>query len=169
MLGLGLGGLEGACKNENLRIGHFLIHLRMREVLINDKTCDEGGVFEGPTGLGDDLDVIEVNITALEIGDREDSSHCDVSHVVLALADDLRAKRGSGAFAEELVVILLNVNFLLDGVDSLGGDIAGTLESIGNLERVNTLIEQLLCLIEESSCKYDDTSGSITDLIVLRL
>jgi hypothetical protein len=89
--------------------------------------------------------------------------------MILALAHDLGAKSGSGAFAEELVVILLNVNFLLDCIDSLGSNIAGTLKSISNLEWVNTLIEKLLSLIKESTGKDDNTCCSITDFIVLRL
>ncbi len=69
VLGLGLGGLEGAGEDENLSIVNFLDHLRVREVLVNDDTGNEGGVFEGATSLGNDLDVVEVNIATLEIGD----------------------------------------------------------------------------------------------------
>ncbi len=169
VLGLGLGGLEGARENKDLCIFNFFYHLRVRKVFINDDTCDKGGVFEGATSLGDNLDVVKVNIATIKVSNCEDSLHSNVCHMILALAHDLGAKSGSGAFAEELVVILLNVNFLLDCIDSLGSNIAGTLKSISNLEWVNTLIEKLLSLIKESTGKDDNTSCSITDFIVLRL
>lgn len=169
MLGLRLGGLEWASENKDLCIFNFFNHLRVRKVFVNDDTCDEGGIFEGATSLRDNLDVVKVNITTIKVSNCEDSLHSNVCHMILALAHYLGAKSGGCAFAEELVVILLNVNFLLDSIDSLGGNIAGTLESISNLEWMNTLIEKLLSLIKESTGKDDNTSGSITDFIVLRL
>ena len=113
--------------------------------------------------------MIEINIATLEVSNCEDSFHSDVSHVVLALADNLGTECSCGAFAEEFVVILLNVNFLLNSVDSLGGNIACTLEAIGDLEGVNALVEELLSLVKKGSSENNDTCGSITDFIVLRL
>jgi hypothetical protein len=89
--------------------------------------------------------------------------------VILALANNLGAESSCGALTEELVVILLNVNFFLDSIDSLCGNVASTFKSISNLKRVDALVEKLLSLIEECSSKDDDTCGSITDFIVLRL
>ena len=89
--------------------------------------------------------------------------------MVLALADNLRAECGCGALAEEFIIVLLNVDLLLDSIDSLGGDFACTLETISNLQGVNTLIKQLLCLVEKRTSENDDTCCSITDLVVLRL
>ena len=113
--------------------------------------------------------MIEVDIATLKIGNCEDSSHCDVSHVVLALADNLRAERGCGALAEEFIIVLLNVDLLLDSIDSLGGNFACTLETISNLQGVNALIKQLLCLVEKRTSENDNTCSSITDLVVLGL
>ena len=89
--------------------------------------------------------------------------------MILALAHNLGAESGSGALAEELVVILLNVNFFLDGIDSLCGNVACTFKSIGDFEWMDALVEKLLSLIEECTGEDDDTCGSITDFIVLRL
>lgn len=89
--------------------------------------------------------------------------------MILALADDLGAESSDGTLAKELVVVLLNVDLLLDFTDALGGDITSFLETISNLEGVDTLIKELLGLIEEGSSEHDDTSGSITDFIVLGL
>ena len=67
------------------------------------------------------------------------------------------------------MVILLDVNLLLDSLDALGGDIAGALEAVGDLERVDALIEKSLGLIKKGASEHGDTSGAVTDLVVLRL
>ena len=113
--------------------------------------------------------MIEVNIATVKISDSEDGFNSDIGHVILALAHNLGAESGSGALAEELVVILLNVNFFLDGIDSLSGNVACTLKSISDFEWMDALVEKLLSLIEECTGEDDDTCGSITDFIVLRL
>jgi hypothetical protein len=63
----------------------------------------------------------------------------------------------------------LNVDLLLDLINTLDSYIASLLEAISNLKRVDTLVEKLLSLIKKGSSKNDDTSGSVTDLIILRL
>ena len=113
--------------------------------------------------------MIEVNIATIEIGNSENCFHGDVCHVILALANNLGAESSCGALTEELVVILLNVNFFLDSIDSLCGNVASTFKSISDLKRMDALVEKLLSLIEECTSKDDDTCGSITDFIVLRL
>jgi hypothetical protein len=67
------------------------------------------------------------------------------------------------------MIVLLNVNFLLEILDLLDSDIASLFESIGDFEWVDALIEQLLGLLEESSCQNYYTCGTITDFVVLRL
>jgi hypothetical protein len=89
--------------------------------------------------------------------------------MILALADNLGAESSDGTLAKELVVILLNVDLLLDFTDALGSDIASLLKTISNLEGVNSLIKEPLGLIEEGSGEHDDSGGSITDFVVLRL
>jgi hypothetical protein len=89
--------------------------------------------------------------------------------MVLALADDLGAESSDGTLAEELVIVLLNVNLLLDLINTLDSNIASLFEAVSNLQGVNTLVKKFLSLIKEGSSKNDNTSGSITDLIILRL
>jgi hypothetical protein len=89
--------------------------------------------------------------------------------VILALADDLGAESSDGALAKELVVVLLNVDLLLNGFNSLHSNIACALETISDLERVNALVEELLSLVEEGTGKNYDTGSTITDFVILRL
>jgi hypothetical protein len=63
----------------------------------------------------------------------------------------------------------LNVDLLLDLINTLDSNIASLLEAVSNLKRVDTLVKKLLSLIKKGSSKNDDASGSITDLIILRL
>ena len=72
MLGLGLGRFEGASQNADLSVLDALGHLGMREVLINNDTSNEGCVLQAATGLGNNLNVIEVDVSALEIRNMED-------------------------------------------------------------------------------------------------
>jgi hypothetical protein len=63
----------------------------------------------------------------------------------------------------------LDIKFFLDLLDSLNSNIACSLESVGNLEWVNTLVKKSLSLFKESTSKDNNTSGTITDFIVLGL
>jgi hypothetical protein len=63
----------------------------------------------------------------------------------------------------------LNVDFFLDLIDSFDCDITSLLKTISNLERVDTLVEKLLGLLKESTGQDNDSCGSISDFIVLRL
>ena len=169
MLGLGLGRLEGAGEDEDLGIGDFLLHLRVREVFVDNDTSHEGSVFQAAASLSDDLDVIKVNVSALQVSDGEHSLDSDVGHVILALADDLGAESGDGTLSEELVIVLLDVDLLLNLVNALNSNVTSSLEAVGNLQGVATLVEEFLSLVKEGAGQNDDTSGTVTDLIVLRL
>jgi len=56
----------------------------------------------------------------------------------------------------------------LDLLDSLDSDLTSLIETISNLEGVDTLLKELLGLLEDSSSQNDNTGGTITDFIVLR-
>ena len=169
MLGLWFGWLEWAGENKYFSIIDLLDHLRVREILIDNNTSDECGILQGPAGLSNHLNVIEVNVSALEVGHGEHRLHCDISHVVLALAHNLGAQSSDSALAEEFVVVLLDVDLFLDLIDAFNSDVAGLLEAISDLEGVNTLVQEFLGLIQESTGKHNNTCGAITDLIILRL
>jgi hypothetical protein len=59
----------------------------MREVLVDNDTLDEQRVLEGTSDLAVHLNQLEVNILALEIGNRENSIHSNLSELVVRLGD----------------------------------------------------------------------------------
>ena len=66
------------------------------------------------------------------------------------------------------MIVLEDVELLLDLLDPTDGNIAGSLETIGDFERVDATLQQFLGLLEDSTGKDDHTSRAITNLIVLR-
>jgi len=146
VLGLGLWGLEGAGQDANLGVLDFLSHGGMGEVLVDDDTLDELGVLNGTTGLGDDLDQIEVDILTVKVGNVEHRLDSEVCEVILALADDLGAESSGGALAEVAEVILLDVDGLGDLLNLLDSNFTSLLETISDLEGVDALVEEFLSL-----------------------
>ena len=140
----------------------------MREFLVDDNTFDELGIFKGTTGLGDDLDEIKVNIFTLEVSNVTDSFHSQVCVMILAFADYFGAECSRRTFSEEFIVILFNVKFFLDVVDSVHCNVTSALKSISDFQWVDTLVKQLLGLLKDSSGKDDDSSRTITNFVVLR-
>ena len=66
------------------------------------------------------------------------------------------------------MVVLGDVDLLLDFVKLVHGDVAGLLEAVSDLQRVDTLVEELLGLLEDGAGEHDDSGGSISDFVVLR-
>ena len=89
--------------------------------------------------------------------------------MILAFANDLGAESSNSAFSQELVVVLLNVDLLLYGFNALNRNIASFLKAISNLEGVNALVKKLLSLIKKGTSENNDTCGTVTNLVVLRL
>jgi len=146
VLGLGLWGLEGAGQDANLGVLDFLSHGGMGEVLVDDDTLDELGGLNGTTGLGDDLDQIEVDVLTVKVGNVEHGLDSKVCEVILALADDLGAESSGGALAEVAEVILLDVDGLGDLLNLLDSNFTSLLETISDLEGVDALVEEFLSL-----------------------
>jgi len=167
VLGLGLGGLERASKDAHLGILDLLEHLGVGELLVEDDTLNEGRVFDGAASLGDDLDKVEVNIVSLEVSNVEDGLEGEVSVVLLAGADDLGAESGLGASSKLGVIVLEDIELLLDLAKLVHSDITSLLETISDFERVDTLFQKFLGLLEDSTGKDDDTCGAIADLVIL--
>ena len=65
------------------------------------------------------------------------------------------------------MVVLEDVELLLDLLDPTDGNVAGSLETIGDFERVDATLQQFLGLLEDGTGEDYNTSGTITDLIVL--
>ena len=139
----------------------------MGEFLIDDDTFDELRVLDGATSLGDDLDKVEVDILTVEVCDVEDRLHGQVSEVILALAHDLGSKSGGCTLSQELIVVLLDIKLFLHFEGSGDSDVTSALETISNLQWVDALIEELLGLLKDGAGKDDNTSSTITNLIVL--
>ena len=168
VLGLRLRGLERASEDADLGVLDLLSHLRVGELLVDNDTFDEARVFDGATGLGDDLDEVEVDVTALNVSNVKHSLQGKVSVVVLARADDLGAEGGLGASPELGVVVLEDVELLLDLVNLSHGNITSLLETISDFKRVDALFQKFLGLLKNGTGKDDNTSGAVTDFVVLR-
>ena len=48
------------------------------------------------------------------------------------------------------------------------GDLTSLIEAVSNLEWVDALLKEFLGLLKDGSSKHNDTSGAVTDLVVLR-
>lgn len=66
------------------------------------------------------------------------------------------------------MIVLENIELLLDLFDSVDGDVTGLFETIGDFQGVDALLQKFLGLLEDGASEDDDTSGAITDLVVLR-
>jgi len=66
------------------------------------------------------------------------------------------------------MIVLENIELLLDLFDSVDGDVTGLFETIGDFQGVDAFLQKFLGLLEDGASEDDDTSGAITDLVVLR-
>ena len=65
------------------------------------------------------------------------------------------------------MIVLEDVELLLDLLDPTDGNVAGSLKTIGDFERVDAALQQFLGLLEDGPGKDDNTSRAVSDLIVL--
>jgi hypothetical protein len=84
VLGLGPRWLEWTSEDSNLGISNDVGHLRMREILIDNNTLDEGCIFEGTTDFTINLDELEIDVFTGKVGDGEDSIDGDISKFVMS-------------------------------------------------------------------------------------
>ena len=84
MLGLGPRWLEWTSKDSNLGISNDVGHLRMREILVDNNTLDEGCIFERTSDLTINLDELEIDVFTGKVGDGEDSIDGDISKFVMS-------------------------------------------------------------------------------------
>jgi hypothetical protein len=83
VLGLGPRWLEWTSKNSNLGISNDVGHLRVREILVDNNTLDEGCIFEGTTDFTINLDKLEIDVFTGKVGDGEDSVDGDIGEFVM--------------------------------------------------------------------------------------
>jgi hypothetical protein len=87
--------------------------------------------------------------------------------VVLALAHYLGAKSCCSTLSEEFIVVLLDIKLFLDVHDFRYGNVTSALKSICDFQWMDTLVEELLSLLEDCSSKNNNTSCTISDFVVL--
>jgi hypothetical protein len=83
VLCLGPRWLEWTSENSNLGISNDVGHLRMREILVDNNTLDEGCIFEGTSDFTIDLDELEIDVFTGKVGDGEDGIDGDVGEFVV--------------------------------------------------------------------------------------
>lgn len=129
----------------------------------------EGGVFDGTSGLGGDLDQVEVDVLPLEIGNSEHGLNRDLGQLALALGNNLGSERGHGSLDQVFVVVRLNIQLLGNLVQSLTCEITSNFEPGGDLEGVEVTVNELEGLDYKASGQHDHTGSTVTDLIILTL
>ena len=97
----------------------------------------------------------------------EDSLNSEISIKLLASTDDLGTEGSLGTLSKGLVVVLGDVQIFLDFINTGSGNITSALKSISNLEWMDSFFQKFLSLLENSSSKDHNTSGSIADLVIL--
>ena len=65
------------------------------------------------------------------------------------------------------LIFLVDVELLGDRFNLFDSDFASLVKSIRNFQRMDTLVKQFLGLVENGSSEDHNTSGTITNLIVL--
>jgi hypothetical protein len=167
MLRLWLWWFEWASQDQYLGVLNFLVHLWVREVLVQNDSLDELGIFKSSSCLGHDLDEVKVDVLSLKVGDMQNGLESQVGVVSLALRDNLGSKSGHCALSKILMVVLGNIYLLLNLVQLLHCNLAGGLKAVSDLQWVDTLIEKLLGLLEDGASEDHNSGSSISDLIVL--
>ena len=169
VLGLGLGGLEGACEDGEFGVLDLGRHLGMREVLVYYDTLDQQCVLHRTTDLAVHLDQLKVDILALEVGDGENGVDGDLGELVVCLGDDLRPQTCLCDLEELLGVLLGEVDLVADLVEAGHGNLAGLVVSVCYPDGVNALVNEVCSLTEQCASQYYDTCCAVTNLVILRL
>mmetsp|Transcript_8705 Transcript_8705/g.21477 ORF Transcript_8705/g.21477 Transcript_8705/m.21477 type:complete len:311 (+) Transcript_8705:48-980(+) len=130
VLGLGLGGLEGAREDAHLGVLDVLAHAGVRDLLVKHDPVDELRVLHLPPGAPLHLDQVEVDVLAVEVGDGHDGLDGDVGHVVEAARDNLGRQRGARHLHQGRDVLLVELDLVRDRVQVVARDLAGRLEPV---------------------------------------
>mmetsp|Transcript_54763 Transcript_54763/g.91024 ORF Transcript_54763/g.91024 Transcript_54763/m.91024 type:complete len:479 (-) Transcript_54763:379-1815(-) len=167
VLGLGLGGLEGAGEEADLGVDDLLGHLRVTELLSDDDSLDEAGVLHGSSGLSLELDQVEVDVLALEVSNEQHGLCGNLSEALLASAHNLGAERSADDVRKRTDVVTRDLNGLSEGGKVLNGNVAGDFVTVSNSGGVDSAINEGLSLLEERSGEHDDSRRSVSDFVIL--
>lgn len=140
MLGLWLWGLKGAGQDGNTCISDALLHLRVREILINDDSLNESCVLDASSSLSDHLDQVEVDIFSLEVSNGKHGIDSNLCELILALGNNFRSKGSNSALLELSVIVLKDIDFFRNFIYFLHGNIAPDFKTLRNLKGVNSLL-----------------------------
>mmetsp|Transcript_51985 Transcript_51985/g.149853 ORF Transcript_51985/g.149853 Transcript_51985/m.149853 type:complete len:321 (+) Transcript_51985:871-1833(+) len=168
VLRLRLRRLEWASQDSHLGILHHLWHLGVTEVLVHNDALDQTRIFQLSANLSLNLDQIEVDIRARNIGDGQDRVYANPPELVLAAADNLRPKGCASRFSQRRLV-RHDVDFSGDLLDPLDGDLTSLLEASRNAQGMDAFLNQLHCLFEHGAGHDDDACCTIANFMVLRL
>jgi hypothetical protein len=80
-------GLERAGEDSDFGVLDGTGHLRVRHVLVEEDTADEGCVLEGATDLAGDLDEVERNVATVEVGNGENGVDGDLGEERVCFRD----------------------------------------------------------------------------------
>ena len=139
----------------------------MREIFIEHDSFNELTVLKSTTRFRNNFDEVEVHILSFHISNMEDGLHSEVSVLLLTLGDNLGSESGHGTLSKIFVVVLGDVNLFLDLLKLLDSNFASIVETISNFKWVDTLVEELLCLLEDGTSQYDYTGSSISNFVIL--
>lgn len=128
---------------------------------------DQGGVSQRTTGLATNLDQLEVDISAFQVGDTDDGVFTDLGNLALIARDHFGTQTGHSGGHKELVVVLLDVDFLRDLLEALDGEVTSLLETVRDLKGVEALIKKEHSLFQDGAGKHHNTCGTITDFVIL--
>lgn len=169
MLGLGLRGLERARQDSDLGISDLGRHLGVGEVLVDNDTLDQDGILESTTDLAVDLDQLEVDVLALQVGDRQDGVDGHVGELVVCLGHNLTSQTRVRDLEEVLCVGGAELDNVGYPVELRHCNVASLVVTVCDTDGVDSLVDQLRSLLEQGTGQHDNTSGSVTNLVILRL
>ena len=89
------------------------------------------------------LDHVEVDVLAVEVGDGKNGVDGNLGHLAPVNVDNLGVKGGLGSGDEGLSVLLGELDGVSNLSEGLEGDLAGSLVSLGNTDRVDSPVEEL--------------------------
>ena len=136
------------------------------ELLVQDEPRVEVRVLQGPAGLLDQLDHLQIS-AALQAHHRVARQ---VREVVLVVGEDLGRERGSSDVQQILAKRLLVRGVVLGGaLERLLGDGARLAEALDDGHGVDLLVDEVLSLAQEFAREDHDGGCAVAHLVVLRL
>lgn len=139
----------------------------MGEVLVDDDSLDQKRVLQRPAHLAVDLDQLEVDVFSLEVGDRHDGVDGDLCELVMCLGNDLAAQACPCHLEEVLGLVLAELDGVGDLVQLRHCYVTGLVVAVCDADGVDSLVDQLGSLLEQSTGQDNNTRGAVSYLVIL--